>query len=375
MARTTPIRHRNARLLLLTAALLTSGCSQQSLFDSPVVEQPKIAQVTQSTRRLESLPPAKMPIAVSVYDFQDQTGQLKPNNTFAEYSRAVTQGGHAILNKALLNAANGSFFTVVERGGLKNLLQERQIINVMRTEYGVADGEAAGKLPPLLYAGMLIEGGIVGYDSNIVTGGLGANYLGIGGNTNHQRDIVTVDLRAVNISNGQVLLSVTSEKTIYSTGVAGNVFKYVSLNHLLEAETGFTVNEPPQLAVRQAIETAVYQLIMEGARRNLWEFADPNAGQAVLADYEQRLQKATAQADFVGPVEEQNPVEPAVPARSTPLMSTQLPATAEASANNTLKPQAEKKSIIDSIKEFLGDEPTGHDPMQYPPIPLPPQRR
>ena len=142
-----------------------------------------------------------------------------------------------------------------ERGGLKDLLQERQIIGLMRDQYTLPNGAKLGPLPPLLYAGMLIEGGIVGYDSNVITGGIGAKYLGIGGDIKHQRDIVTVDLRAVNIANGQVMLSVTAEKTVYSTGFDGSIFKYVSFNKLLEAETGYTMNEPPQLAVRQAVDT------------------------------------------------------------------------------------------------------------------------
>lgn len=336
-----------------------TACSQHELFDSPVVEQPKIGQVTQSARRLAALPPARIPTVVSVYEFQDQSGQLKPNLNFAEYSRAVTQGGLAILNKALLSAGNGSWFTVAERGGLRNLLQERQIVSTMRAQYATPDGTQLGKLPPLLYAGMLIEGGIVGYDSNIVTGGAGANYLGIGGNIQHQRDIVTVDLRAISVANGQVILSVTSEKTIYSTGIQGNIFKYVSLDHLLEAESGFTMNEPPQLAVRQAIETAVYELIMEGVRRGLWQFADQKAGQAVLADYLGRLEAAQSWTDM-----------PSTTAASAPsasaLINTQLPAASEPASVN---PQAEKQSII-------GDEKTTPAPANqlpdYPPIPLAP---
>ena len=241
------IRSSIASIILVCPLL---ACSHQPLFDSSVIEQPKVGQVTQSARLLMSLPPAQEKIAVAVYDFQDQTGQLKPNNNFADYSRAVTQGGLAILNKALMQAAGGNWFTVVERGGLKDLLQERQIINLMREQYALPDGSKLGPLPPLLYSGLLIEGGIVGYDSNIVSGGAGAEYLGVGGDVKHQRDIVTVDLRAVNISNGEVVLSVTSEKTIYSTSLQGSIFKYVSFDKIFEAESGFTMDEPPQLAVR-----------------------------------------------------------------------------------------------------------------------------
>ncbi len=357
-----PTRH--ALLTLLLLALPTMSCSQHDLFDSKAIEQPKITQVTQSTRRLASLPPSKMPLVVAVYDFQDQTGQLKPNNTFAEYSHAVTQGGLALLNKALLNAGNGTWFTVAERGGLKDLLQERQIITAMREQYKAPNQPNVERLPPLLFSGMLIEGGIVGYDSNVVTGGAGANYLGIGGNVTHQRDIVTVDLRAVSIANGQVVLSVSSEKTIYSTGITGNVFKYVSLDHLLEAESGFTMNEPPHLAVRQAIETAVYELIMEGARKGIWQFADPQAGNLALNDYMQHWEGANmvAQPALISAALTTNP---------------QLPPSSVPAAQpiNASDPKAEKQAIIGKTSDFLssGDAnaPAAAPNSQFPPIPAP----
>lgn len=358
--------------ILLLGALQATACSQGDLFDNRLIEQPKIIQTTQAARTLAALPPAKVSTMVAVYDFQDQTGQLKPNNNFAEYSHAVTQGGLAILTKALLSAGNGSWFTVVERGGLKDLLQERQIINVMRQQYTTPQGDKLPALPPLLYAGMLIEGGIVGYDSNIVTGGAGANYLGIGGNVSHQRDIVTVDLRAINISNGQVMLSVTAEKTIYSTALQGNVFRYVSLNNLLEAETGFTTNEPPQLAVRQAIEAAVYEMIMQGARKGLWEFADERAGQVALAEYMRRLAAAG-----------ENVPLPTAPSAITPTSTSQLPSTSTpATPAPAQGVQAEKKSIFKGIKDFMSfdDEnavPANRDASTippYPPVPTPYQK-
>ena len=359
--------HRSFRLLpLLLMTFYATGCSQHHLFDSALIEQPKIAQSTQSARLLASLPPAKEPVVVSAYDFQDMTGQLKPNTQYAEYSRAVTQGGLPILNKALLKAGRGRWFTVVERGGLRDLLEERQIISTMRGSYAGPDGQPLGKLPPLLYAGMLIEGGIVGYDSNVVTGGSGAQYLGIGGNVTHQRDIVTVELRAVNVANGQVMLSVTSEKTIYSTGIQGNVFKYVSLDHLLEAETGFTMNEPPQLAVRQAIETAVYQLIMEGVREHMWQFADEAAGKAAMADY---LKRVAEDSHYTPP-----PPPPTPEQKVAPVLSQQVPATAQPTSPGAL--QAEKKTIVNSVPNYAPSDdtapaptPDSNQPLQYPPVP------
>lgn len=296
MTRRRPFSLR-AMLALLLGSLPLAGCSylvemnrwlgsySETLGEEHLVEEATIAPVTKSEMLLRSLPPAEQKVVVSVYGFQDQTGQNKPNDTLVEYSRAVTQGGLAILNEALLDAANQGWFTVVERNGLNNLLQERKIISAMRQEYSASPK----KLKPLLYAGMLLEGGIIAYDSNTVTGGIGARYLGIGGNTEHRRDVVTVYLRAISVNTGEVLLSVNTAKTIYSTALKGDVFRFVSFDKLLEFETGLTYNEPPQLAVRQAIETAVYSLIMEGAMKKLWRFADPTAQQLALQEYRMRL--------------------------------------------------------------------------------------
>src|SRR3546814_295453 len=140
-------------------------------------------------------------------------------------------------------------------------------------------------LPAMLFAGVLLEGGVIGYDTNTVTGGAGASFLGIGGRTEYRQDTVTVYLRAVSVRTGEVLTSVTASKTIASKSLGASAFKYVAFKELLEAEAGFTTNEPDQLALQQAIEKAVYSLIMEGVDLKLWDFADPKAGWPMLYNY------------------------------------------------------------------------------------------
>lgn len=360
----------NRFLFIALAATLVASCSHQDIFDSELVEEPKLGQVTQSARLLSGLPPAKSPVAVSVYAFEDLTGQLKPNNNFAEYSRAVTQGGLAVLNKALLNAANGKWFTVVERGGLRNLLQEREIITMMRQQYTLPDGSQLEPLPPLLYAGMIIEGGIVGYDSNIVTGGLGAKYLGIGGDTKHQRDIVTVDLRAVNVSTGQVLLTVTSEKTIYSSSLQGNIFKYIAFDKLLEVEGGVTMNEPPQLAVRQAVDTAVYSLVMEGARRGMWEFGDAVEGRKAMAQYELMLDRSQKvdESKLAAPTTIEQTTKPLPPDASKKSAAGHTDKQRQGiieMLTDALTPAKEAQVDVDNVRKSLPSSP---------PVPLPAKR-
>lgn len=273
---------------LLLATVLCTSCSYDQMYSNTFVKDAQVTQTTKAGAILEALPKPAQPVPVVVYEFQDQTGQFKSNDNFGEYSSAVTKGGLAVLVESLLDTSDGKFFMVAERGGLNNLLKERQIIRTMRTEYTRPDGSRLPDIPPMVYGGMILEGGIIFYDSNILTGGAAAGYFGISGSTQYRRDIVTVYLRAVEVQTGKVIAAVNSSKTIFSYGVSASVLRYLAIDKLLEAETGFSVNEPAQLAVRQAIETAVYSLVMEGAMRDLWSFGDKEAGQKAIAAYLER---------------------------------------------------------------------------------------
>lgn len=266
-----------------TAALAAcAGTPGQNKPELALSEVPEHEYKTESLDELLSLPAPVRKIAVAVYRFEDKTGQNKPNDLFSEYSRAVTQGGTSILINALERAGNKAWFTPVERESLQALLQERQIIRVTRDEYG---GDNLPPLPPLTYAGIMLDGGIIGYDSNTLTGGFGARFLGIGGNTEYRRDTVTVYLRAVSVSTGEVLKSVNVSKTIYSVGVSGGAFKFIDFKKLLELETGFTTNEPVTLAVKSAVEKAVYSVIMEGLIDGYWRLQDMNLAQPLIDRY------------------------------------------------------------------------------------------
>ncbi|MCW2318761.1 curli production assembly/transport component CsgG [Rhodoblastus acidophilus] len=268
----------------LLAVGLLAGCAQPSSLD--ILEQPPIVTPPSQTGvNLETLPPAARKIDIAVYQFPDLTGKNEPNDTVAVFSRAVTQGGSGLIIDALKRAGGGRWFTVVERTGLNDLLQERQLVRATRQEFFK---DAAKPLPPIRFAGLLVQGGILTYDANTMTGGLGANFLGIGANTQYRRDMVTVGVRIVSVQSGEVLTSVTTTKTVYSAGVSANVYKYVSVDKILQAETGVTRNEPTQLAVRQAIDLAVYATVMEGARAGIWTFADPKLGAVLTQQYVER---------------------------------------------------------------------------------------
>ena len=250
-------------LSLFLLATLLSSC--QSI--------PQDAPITSSAPLVDELktiysPVRKVPIAV--YKFNDVTGQRKTHSNLALLSSAVTQGGDIWLIQALKKAGNGTWFQVIERMELENLLKERQIIRNTRKSY---EGEKAEKIKPLLFAGVLLTGGIVGYDTNTETGGIGVRLLGIGISDEYRRDMVTVALRLISVQTGEVLLAVSSQKTILSTKLSATVFKFLDLGtKLLETEAGITDNESTTYAVRKAIEQAVIEIIKEGEQKKLWEF-------------------------------------------------------------------------------------------------------
>lgn len=269
---------------LVCATLGLSGCVAIGVRE-PLNEAPTLTETSPTGLNLELLPPPAKAVDLAVYSFPDLTGQNKPSDNFAEFSRAVTQGGAAFLVDALRRTGGGRWFRVVERGSLANILQERQLIRATRQEF---DQDQAKPLPPIRFAGLLVEGGILAYDANFVTGGIGARYLGIGGDIRYRRDVVTVGMRIVSVQSGEVLTSVTTTKTIYSIGLATNTFRYVAVNKLFEFDAGVTRNEPTQFAVRESIELAVYSTLMEGARKGLWKFRDPAIGQRLLQEYIER---------------------------------------------------------------------------------------
>ena len=208
---------------------------------------------------------------IGVYSFSDKTGQRKPTQGASSLSSAVTQGAEVWVIDALLDAGNSQWFEVMERGNMDNLIKERQLIRSTRENYE----QEKTPLKPMKFAGILLEGGIVGYDSNTITGGSGARYFGIGASTEYRVDTVTVGMRIVSVSTGRVLMSVAAEKSVASHRTSSDVFKFIELGtEVVEIETGYSVNEPTNIAVRSAIEAAVIEIIYEGVRKGLWNFKD-----------------------------------------------------------------------------------------------------
>ena len=251
------------RLLIPLMAIVLSGCATMASMS------PKVSEIAYSG--MSQVPePENGKIILAVYQFADLTGQQKPNDNFGEMSKAVTQGASNLLIKALKDVGAGKWFRVAERESLQSLLQERKLI---RTTRQMTQGDKAKPLGPMLYAGAYLTGGIVGYDSNTLTGGIGHRFLGIGASAQYRQDTVTVMLRVINVVSGEVELAVMTEKTILSVGIGGDKFKYKDLDtKLLEVEAGIAKNEPVTYAVRKTIEGAVVELIRAGEKKGLWKY-------------------------------------------------------------------------------------------------------
>lgn len=273
------MKNSNTFRLLGWAIILSFLCSCNAYLHQPMkTRSARIGEETTLTQTLRQLPPPQDKLVVAVYKFRDQTGQYKPSETGASWSTAVTQGATNILLKSL---EDSGWFMPIERENVSNLLNERKIIRSSRQQYLTPENKDKAKLPPLLYAGIILEGGIVSYDANTITGGAGLRYFGMGGGGQYRQDRVTVYLRAISTKTGKILKTVYTSKTVLSQSVDVGVFQFVKFKRLLEVETGFTYNEPSELAVTEAIEKAVQSLVLEGIVDKLWS---PHEGATKAAD-------------------------------------------------------------------------------------------
>jgi curli production assembly/transport component CsgG len=278
-------------LLSLAVLAVLSGCASHSAlkekitgeqFDAPKIEESKFLKKDANKLR----PPEGGPLPVAVYGFRDLTGQRKSQPLIASLSSAVTQGAENYLIKALQDVGDARWFTVLERVGLENLIKERQMIRQMREQY---QGRDAKMLPPMMFAGIIMEGGIVGYDSNTLTGGSGVRIFGIGASTQYQSDTVTVTLRTVSVSTGEILTTVTVTKTVLSYMDKLTVLRFVddgsgSLGagtNALEGEVGGSINESINKAIDVAVQAAVVNTINEGARKGHWSFKEERKNELV----------------------------------------------------------------------------------------------
>ena len=257
-------------------ALLLAGCMHSQYGRSPVPDPAVVGPATALRHKLEHLKPPGPPVSVAVYAFPDMTGQHKytPGLTYGDLSKAVTQGGGTLLMDILRSAGQGTWFEIVERAQVDDLLRERKIIedSFHERKPRLKDSKMPPQpvLPAIRFADYLFAGGIIGYDRTISTGGAGASYLGISGNAEYQKDVVNVTLRLIDVLSGKVVSSVNTSKTIYSINIGAGLSRYVTVSNLLEINGGVSAAEPTLLAVREAMELALYQMLDECSQTLTW---------------------------------------------------------------------------------------------------------
>jgi len=282
---------RAAGLYAILSVLLLIGCSTLDRDrDAALKAGSRAASLTPVSAihgDLVSLPAPKGKIVAAVYGFRDQSGQYKPSPD-SSFSTAVTQGAASLLTKAMVDS---NWFIPVEREGLQNVLTERRIVRAIESQQ-----TNGNNLLGLLPASILLEGGIIAYETNVRTGGAGARFLGIGASEEYRTDQVTVNLRAVDIRTGRILVSTSTTKGIYSYKFGADVYRFISYQHLLEGEVGFTRNEPAQMCVQEAIDAALVHLIVQGIKGNQWSLDNPEdihspVIQAYLMAHEKNLTK------------------------------------------------------------------------------------
>lgn len=301
------------RLALATAiAAALSGCAlpraapPERVVPSNVNSDATLTPVNRYTLDLTRLPPPRYRVPVAVYSFRDQTGQFKPQPD-SNLSNMVTQGAGSILVKSLLDSG---WYLPVEREGFQNLLNERRVARAL--EVPADKGKPGASYPSLIPASYIIEGGIIGYETNVRTGGSGANLLGVGAETKYRVDQVTVMLRSVDVRTGQIANSVSVTKTVFSHELSSSIYRFVSYKTLLQAEGGYSTNEPSQLAVKEAIEAAVIHLTLQGISNRVWSLRDDRDwDQPLVQSYmresllqlsDPRSEPATAQVPMGAPV-------------------------------------------------------------------------
>jgi len=277
-------------LLSLSLVILMSGCAitQKTGQLVGIEHKPEVAE-NKLQKEFDAVPPpAGSKVSVAVYNFIDKTGQRKATPGVASFSTAVTQGADVFLIKALQDVGRGRWFDVVERGNIDALTKERLIIKQMRDAY---EGKDAKPLMPMQFAGIIMEGGIIGYDTGLESGGAAYRFLGVGPQTQYSKDIITVSLRAISVNTGKILAAVTVTKIIYSTADSVAILKSIDpgkgiLNQvfdgttgstsptagIFEFESGLTINEASTLGVKTAVEAAVVEMIKEGERKGIWDY-------------------------------------------------------------------------------------------------------
>lgn len=318
--------------------LLATGACARYDYTGSLNVQPATGIMTRPGQILADLPPPPKPINVSVYDFQDLTGQNKSsfNANFAEFSRAITQGSSAIVVDALKNAGRGTWFNVGERSYIDSLLRERRLI---QETFAVTKRNPRTLIDPLSFAEYLVTGGVVSYDAPIANASVAGGYAGYTGGLSGHKDLVTVNVRLVRVRDGVVVKSINASRPIITLGASASVARILR-NSVIDVQASAGLAEATQTAVREAIETAVYEMVRQNVNSGFWTLA-----QAPLAVAAGPVDLPRVSASAVPPARSDVAVGTPDPVTTS---STKRPATTPDVAPETPKPGSRRLAGADA---------------------------
>ena len=102
---------------------------------------------------------------------------------------------------------------------------------------------------------------------------MGARYLGIGNSKQYREDTITISLRLVSVSTGEVLIENLVSKSVLSTSISQDIFRFIEAGtELVEIEGGVAENESVSIALQKAVETGVFNIVNIGIERGYWEY-------------------------------------------------------------------------------------------------------
>lgn len=266
---------------VLTLVVATSGCAvvpsemrRETLNagDVPTIltskptpnHTPLTAKLICYGERLEAA--NKGHIALTVGNIRDYTGKQNDTEGFL-----VTQGGALMAYSALGHLVPGislyeRFDTQIADAELTYLANRQLGDGGLHEAVDPNTGESSQVTWKPYFGGSVLQsdyyivGGITEMNFNIQSGGAELGVNNVGGRGRIYTMNVGIDLRIVGTQTLKVYDTVSVQKQITGYEVGADIFRFFD-NDLWDVNTGAKNQEPLQLAVRMAIETALLDII------------------------------------------------------------------------------------------------------------------
>lgn len=146
----------------------------------------------------------------------------------------------------------------------------RKRLSEIEPERPFSANEGSAPMPELRTADYIITGAIVAYESNTLSGGRGVRFWNTGLVSETRKDTITVNLRLVNTATGVLESNKTTTQVVVSRRRQGDFMNYVSLNKVLEFETGHAFNEPKTFALDAAFQLALAGIVADMQSKGKW---------------------------------------------------------------------------------------------------------